>query len=231
MTALTARSDVLPSLRAILTNPLIIKIGHSIQQTLQLICDTFSLTELATVLKAKTAPLLDLGKYSKLKGTTNDPLISLHALAGIVLQRSFSPRLDLSSSSTQESHFDEIDCQWQIFMCLHQRNSIGLPLQKIQAKTHGQLVTLVQGCKPVAEGSIVGHHPGYLDAVIDDLGGTKRINVSSSRSLITISKVSSNPMHLASGPILSPRFSFRDPYMHCISRPLNGSLSMEKMQW
>lgn len=54
---------------------------------------------------------------------------------------------------------------------------------------HGQLVTLVHGCKSVAEGSIIGHHIGYLDVIMDDEGRTKRINVSATRSLVEISKV------------------------------------------
>ncbi|KAJ6607327.1 hypothetical protein B0H10DRAFT_2072345, partial [Mycena sp. CBHHK59/15] len=65
--ALTSRSEILPSLRAILTNPTIIKIGHSIRENLQIISDAFSLPEIATLAKAKNAPILDLGKYAKLK--------------------------------------------------------------------------------------------------------------------------------------------------------------------
>lgn len=231
VTALTARTNILPSLRAILTNPMIIKVGHTVEQALQVICDTFALSNLANLLKAKDAPILDLGKYSKLKGATNDPLLSLHALAGIVLQQSFSPSAALSSSlAHQTCYFDEIDCQWQIFLSLHRRDSIGLPLQPIQAKTHGQLVTLVQGCKPVAEGSIVGHHPGYIDAATDEFGGKKRINVSPSRSLITISKVSH---HGLTQPSFKSDFRFwsRGPYTHCINRLSNGFSTMVQMLW
>ncbi|KAJ7747954.1 hypothetical protein DFH07DRAFT_775902 [Mycena maculata] len=130
VTALTSRSHILPSLISILTNPHIIKIGHSIHQTLQTISDTLSLPEIGTMLKSKNAPILDLGK-----------------------------------------------------------DSIGLPLQPIQAITDGQPVTLVQGCKPIAEGTIIGTHSGYLNAAMDDQGHTLRINVSATRSLIQISKV------------------------------------------
>jgi hypothetical protein len=94
-----------------------------------------------------------------------------------------------ASAAQNQVLCDEIDCQWQIFISLLQCDSIGIPLQQKQAETDGQLVTLVQGCKPVAEGCIIGRHIGYLDAVMDDAGHTKRINVSASRSLIQISKV------------------------------------------
>ncbi|KAJ7686749.1 hypothetical protein B0H14DRAFT_3176815 [Mycena olivaceomarginata] len=196
VTDLTSRSDVLPSLRAILTNPSIIKIGHSIRPALQIISQVFSLKEIDNILKARTAPILDLGKYAKLKGVLEDTSASLPALAGIILKKSFSPPLfspyPWSSSTTLSQNdylFSEVDCQWQIFLSLLSRNSLGLPLQPIQAQTHGQLVSLVLGCQPIAEGSIVAQHIGFLDAVMDDQGHTKRINVSSSRSLIRISKV------------------------------------------
>ncbi|KAJ7797062.1 hypothetical protein B0H14DRAFT_3887296 [Mycena olivaceomarginata] len=46
----------------------------------------------------------------------------------------------------------------------------------------------LQACKPVAEGSLA-EHPGYLYAVMDDNGTTKKINVTPSRSVVLISKV------------------------------------------
>ncbi|KAJ6603953.1 hypothetical protein B0H10DRAFT_2229471 [Mycena sp. CBHHK59/15] len=193
--ALTSRSEILPSLRAILTNPTIIKIGHSIRENLQIISDAFSLPEIATLAKAKNAPILDLGKYAKLKAVVDDPSVSLSALSGLVLRKSFSFPYHLSypwSLTPAEQNtllFREIDCQWQIYLALSHLDSLGLPLQPTQSVTHGQRVTLIQACKPVAEGSIVGHHPGYLDTIMDEHGLTKRINVSASRSLIEISKV------------------------------------------
>ncbi|KAJ7707928.1 hypothetical protein B0H16DRAFT_1824162 [Mycena metata] len=89
VTDLTTRSDVLPSLRAILTNPAIIKIGHSICRTLEVISEALSLPEIDIVLKTRNPPILDLGKYAKLKGVFEDPSISLVALAGAVLKMSF----------------------------------------------------------------------------------------------------------------------------------------------
>ncbi|KAJ7754699.1 hypothetical protein DFH07DRAFT_959733 [Mycena maculata] len=82
VTALTSRSDVLPSLRAILTNQSIVKIGYAIRQTLQTISEVFGLPEIAEILKARNPPILDLGKYAKLKGVLDDPMASLHAIAG-----------------------------------------------------------------------------------------------------------------------------------------------------
>ncbi|KAJ7738873.1 hypothetical protein DFH07DRAFT_778935 [Mycena maculata] len=195
VTALTSRSHILPSLISILTNPHIIKIGHSIHQTLQTISDTLSLPEIGTMLKSKNAPILDLGKYAKLKGVVDNPSISLHALAGVVLQKSFLipdfSRYPWAAPTSAQSEFlfKEIECQWQISLSLHHRDSIGLPLQPTQAITDGQPVTLVQGCKPIAEGTIIGTHSGYLNAAMDDQGHTLRINVSATRSLIQISKV------------------------------------------
>jgi len=195
VSSLCSRSDFLPSLRAILTNESIIKIGYGIRQSLQTISEAFSLPEIEKILKAKTAPILDLGKYAKLKGSVGDPSVSLHALSGVILSKSFSASPSFpypwstASGEQKKFLFDEIDCQWQIYIALAHRNSLGLPLQPIQAKKHGQLVTLVHGCKPVAEGSIIGHHDGYFNAVMDNEGNTRRINVSASRSLIEISKV------------------------------------------
>ncbi|KAF8174707.1 hypothetical protein K438DRAFT_1848844 [Mycena galopus ATCC 62051] len=193
---LTSRSDLLPSLRAILTNPSIIKIGYSIRQTLLTISQVFSLSEIANTLKARSAPILDLGKYAKLKGVLDDPSVSFPALAGVVLKSSFSvpqfssyPWSSNTSSQQNEFLFSEIDCQWQIYLSLRTRSSLGLPLQPIQSKTHGQLVTLVQGCKPIAEGSIVGKHNGFLDTVMDTQGHTKRVTISPTRSLIQLSKI------------------------------------------
>ena len=199
VTALTSRSDLLPALQAIFTNPSIIKIGHSIRQTLQIVADIFSLSGLRQMLKTKTAPLLDLGKLSKLKGKLEDPAATLHALAGIALGRSFSvpqfsPYPWSGTSHSQQNSFlvQEVDCLWQIYVALIHLDSLGLPLLPIQAATHGQRVTLLQGCKRIAEGSIIGNHDGYLEAVMDDEGHTKRINISPSRSLIEISKVSNS---------------------------------------
>ncbi|KAJ7789273.1 hypothetical protein B0H14DRAFT_3162136, partial [Mycena olivaceomarginata] len=171
-----------------------IKVGHEIRQTLQTISQAFGISEIEETLAGNNPPLLHLGKYAKLKGLLVTSTVSLHDLAGIVLQKCFTvPQISSESSPwvlpTSEFLFTELNCLWCIYISLSSLDSVGLPLQPIQARTHGQLVTLVQACKPVAEGSIVCNHIGYLDAAMDDEGHTKRVNVSSSRSLIRISKV------------------------------------------
>ncbi|KAJ7938082.1 hypothetical protein B0H13DRAFT_2261376 [Mycena leptocephala] len=157
-------SNVLPSLLAILTNPAIIKIVHSIRQTLQTISEAFFIPELEKISKAKW-----FWRFST-------PLLPSYPWSGTL------------SALQNEFLFSEIDCIWQIYLALCCRDSLGLPLQPMQAINHNQLVTLVHGCKPVAEGSIIGHHEGFLDAFMDDQGHTKKINISASRSLIRITK-------------------------------------------
>ncbi|KAJ7159340.1 hypothetical protein C8R43DRAFT_948269 [Mycena crocata] len=197
VTALASRSDFLPSLRSILTNQSIIKIGHSIRQTLQTIADMFMLPEIGHMLKAQNAPILDLGKYVKLKGALDDPSAWIQEIAGSTKgyppEDAETPGYRYPWSSTPSSEqinflFLEINCQLQIFISLCQCDFTGLPLLPGQAMTDGQLVTLVQGCKPVAEGSIVGQHVGYLNAVMDAAGKTNKLNISLTRSLIVISK-------------------------------------------
>ncbi|KAK7008390.1 hypothetical protein R3P38DRAFT_3590324, partial [Favolaschia claudopus] len=188
---LRSPSDVLPSLRSILTNSSIIKIGHDIRRSLQTISQAFSIQDIEASLAGKNPSILDLAKYAKLKGRVDSPLASLHDLAGAILHKSFSipaPTTPWVAPSSQTMSA-ELECLWEIYVTLSKLDSVGLRLQQTQAETNGQLVTLVQACKPVAEGSIVGQHEGYLDAVMDDEGNTKRINISRSRSLIKISKV------------------------------------------
>jgi hypothetical protein len=182
------------------------------------------------------APILDLGKYAKLKGVLEDTSASLPALAGIVLKKSFSPPLfspypwSASATLAQNDYlFTEIDCQWQIFLSLLSRDSLGLPLQPLQAQTHGQLVTLVLGCQPIAEGSMVAQHIGFLDVVMDSQGHTKRINISSSRSLIRISKVCQVISHLLISIQLVSRSLFQGQFMLCMAKQWNGYSIMVRM--
>ncbi|KAJ7872089.1 hypothetical protein B0H13DRAFT_2280300 [Mycena leptocephala] len=163
VSALTSRSEILPSLRAILTNPAIVKIDHAYVRASNTISDAFSLPEIGRLARAKNAPILDLGKYAKLKAVVEDPLLPLQALSGLVLRKSFTFPYHLSYPwllPTQSG---------MIYYFAR--------LTPTQAVTHGQRITLVQACKPVAEGWIVGHHPGFLDAIMDNQGHTKRINV------------------------------------------------------
>ncbi|KAK7017601.1 hypothetical protein R3P38DRAFT_3559537 [Favolaschia claudopus] len=155
---LRSPSDVLPSLRSILTNSSIIKIGHDIRRSLQTISQAFSIQDIEASLAGKNPSILDLAKYAKLKGRVDSPLASLHDLAGAILHKSFSipaPATPWVAPSSQTMSA-ELECLWEIYVTLSKLDSVGLRLQQTQAETNGQLVTLVQACKPVAEGSIVG---------------------------------------------------------------------------
>jgi hypothetical protein len=180
----------------------------------------------------KNAPILDLGKYAKLKGAVDDPSVSLSALSGLLLQKSFSLPYHLSypwllaPPERNTLLFREIDCTWQIYLALSRLDSLGLPLQPTQSVTHGQRITLIQACKPVAEGTIIGHHPGYLDATMDDHGLTKRINVSASRSLVEISKVGSLNLFVLIILTVFFRFLFQVQSTSCTIKQSSGFLHM-----
>ncbi|CAK5273589.1 unnamed protein product [Mycena citricolor] len=177
------RAQFPPSLLAILTNSSLIKVGFGIRRSFQHLITVFGISKIETVLRTRSSSIFDLGKLAKLKGVVNDDKASLHALAGTVLRQSYMPSQNVSGLS------EGIDCQWQIFIALHKRDAVGLPLMSSQSEMDRQLVTLVLACKPVAEGCIVGHHPGHLDVVMDAEGTTKRINMSSSQSLILLTKM------------------------------------------
>ncbi|KAK7019948.1 hypothetical protein R3P38DRAFT_2536008 [Favolaschia claudopus] len=70
---LESPSDILPSLRSILTNSSIIKIGHDIRRNLQLISRAFSIDDIGASMASQNPPILDLGKYAKLKGRVDSP--------------------------------------------------------------------------------------------------------------------------------------------------------------
>lgn len=161
------------------------------------IAQAFSLPDVAAAAHSTSNPsFIDLGYQAKLTGVFEDPNVSLHNLAGAVLKKSFTPpssepypwSVDISLAAIHSLQV-EINCIWQIWSVLSACESVGIRLKQDQLTTHGQLITLVQSCKPVANGFIIGEHPGYLDAVMDVDGTTRRINVSSSRSLIEITEV------------------------------------------
>jgi hypothetical protein len=107
------------------------------------------LPEISKLAKAKNPPILDLGMYAKLKGVVSDPSLSLHALAGVVLQHSFSLPYhtsypwNLSPALHNDLLYRKIDCQWCIYAAIDQLNDLGLLLQPTQATKPGQLVTIV----------------------------------------------------------------------------------------
>ncbi|KAJ7196492.1 hypothetical protein GGX14DRAFT_672632 [Mycena pura] len=191
VSSLTSPSHLLPSLRAIFTNSSIMKFGHGVRQALEILADTFQIDDLKVSLKSRTPSFFELGAYAKLKGSVSDPTSSLHILAGAVLKKSFveEPLSEFTSTNAHLYLYRHIDCQWQIGAALYRLSSVGLPLSAAQACTNGFYVTVVQGCKAVAEGLVIGAHPGYLDAPMDLDNHTKRINISASRSLVKITKV------------------------------------------
>ncbi|KAF9037406.1 hypothetical protein BDZ89DRAFT_1011046 [Hymenopellis radicata] len=196
VSAFKSRSHFVPSLIAILSNSSIIKVGFEIRKTLSIVADALSLPDLRTNIRSSANPsFIDLGEYAKLAGVVDDPNASYHALVGTVLTRCYlPPSSDMSwsselSNSAIDALYTETDSIWQLWIALSQREAVGLRLTPNQATLHGQLITLVQGCKPVLRGSIIGQHSGYLDAAMDVNGQTRRINITPSRSLIQITEV------------------------------------------
>ncbi|KAJ7810654.1 hypothetical protein B0H14DRAFT_3756839 [Mycena olivaceomarginata] len=133
-----------------------------IRQSLLAIAECLSLSDLRDAVESATdPPFIDLGHYARLTGVVEDPNTSLHALVGSVLQKSYhsptsEPYLWSSALSTSaiSSLYTEADCIWQLWLALSSQEAVGLRLQPHQAKKHGQLVTLVQSCKPIARGFV-----------------------------------------------------------------------------
>jgi hypothetical protein len=159
------------------------------------IAAAFNHGDIKCVASAHNSPLVDLGKFAKLKGAVSDMNAPLSDIAGSVLTCNASYEdnsqigWDQSPSDTQLSKLvEEVDCVWQLYSTLLVRNSVGLPLRAEQIRTPGQLVTFVVACKPVAEGYIVGH-TGTYNAVMDLAGNTKPISISDQRALIKLTKL------------------------------------------
>ena len=183
-----------PSLRAILTTPPIIKVGVQVKKGLLDSAAAFSDSEVKAAAKSNPAPIIELGQQAKLKGVVTDASLSLHGLVGTVLKKSFTPPpLDLTMSWGPDDYtsrlHDQVDSIWQVYASLASQNSVGLCLSKCQEKTHGQLITLCHGDKPVAEGSLVWPHSQFIDAVNNDEGHQSHIKITPSCSLIQITKV------------------------------------------
>ncbi|KAJ3842724.1 hypothetical protein F5878DRAFT_697092 [Lentinula raphanica] len=189
-------SNIVPSLRALLTSRSILKIGLRIYSILLHISLALGIPELEKILASSNPQTLDLGKHAKLKGVVSDTNTPLDALSGTLLNRfceSPEAKLELPwsapvSADRRNALALEIECIWAISEALFRRDSIGLPLDENQSRTPGQLVTLVTSQKPVAEGVLLAHN-GFLDTAVNGDGEIKRINVTSSRSLIEITKV------------------------------------------
>ncbi|KAK6971914.1 hypothetical protein R3P38DRAFT_2586309, partial [Favolaschia claudopus] len=112
LSRLQSPSDILPSLRSILTNSSIIKIGHDIRRSLQTISQAFSVKDIEPSMASKNPSTLELAKYAKLKGRVDSPLASLHDLAGAVLHKRFDIPAPSTSWVSPSPKFlcAEIDC-------------------------------------------------------------------------------------------------------------------------
>jgi hypothetical protein len=186
---------VLPSLRAIITNPNVVKVGHNIRKSILAIASAFKLDDIKNIATSHASPLLDLGKFAKLKGVVTDANASLSDIAGAALERfaSYEDNSEIDwnrkpDATQQHKLVTESDCIWQLYMNISARNSVGLPLRADQLQTPGQLVTFVVACKPVAEGFVVGH-TGVYEAIMDFDGNRKSINISEKRTLVKLTKI------------------------------------------
>ncbi|KAF8188816.1 hypothetical protein K438DRAFT_1764075 [Mycena galopus ATCC 62051] len=128
-----------------------------------IISEAWSIPHLAVV---DSACIIDLAHIAKIKGLVSDTAGSLRTLAGIVLKQSL-PEL-LMPDTTGELTNDHVtklaqqaDCVRQIYEQLMKLDSVGLPLQPAQICA-GQLVTLVIGKAPLAEGKLVAHNGYWL---------------------------------------------------------------------
>lgn len=194
MSNITIPSHFPSSLRAILTNSSIIKLGYHIQQVLQDIGTSYNDPEILLAAKAN-ASLIDLSQYAKLKGVISDAIsIPLQGLVGTTLKKYFTPPILPISNAwgppeyTRSLHHN-IKAIWQVYLSLSSKNSVGLPLVPFQTSSNGLLVTLYHSQKAVAEGCLIWPHDGYIEAVQDDTGSCWRINITATCSLIQLTCV------------------------------------------
>jgi len=78
---------------------------------------------------------------------------------------------------------------WQVYLSLSSKNSVGLPLVPFQTSSNGLLVTLYHSQKPVAEGCLIWPHDGFIEAIDNNAGSHRRINITATRSLIQLTRV------------------------------------------
>ncbi|KAL0567504.1 hypothetical protein V5O48_014489 [Marasmius crinis-equi] len=181
-------SNIFPAcLRALLTSPKIVKVGYNIRQSTKTIASVFMMPDLEQMVSLDHL-FIDLGKLAKTKGAVTDPSTPLQPLVHAVLQRHL-PEATPTQSDEQlrETMALELDCVWAVYISLSQSKSIGLPLNSSTVHI-GQLVSLFQSRKPVAEGVVLGHD-GTLTAVMDDDGSETKIKITAAYSLIRITKV------------------------------------------
>jgi hypothetical protein len=193
MSNITSRTFFPASLRALLTSSSIIKLGPCIRQTLLDIAASYDDSEIHSAANLLNSSLIDLGQYAKLKGSITDTSASLQALVGTVLKKLFTaPSVPAAKWGPPEyvtSLHTEIEAIWAVYISLSCQDSVGLPLTVLQTESPNLLVTLCQANKPVAEGYLVWPHPQFIDAINDEAGKLRRINISPSRSLIKLTRV------------------------------------------
>lgn len=136
---------------------------------------------------------IELGQYAKLKGLVSHGSAPLQTLVGAVLEKSFVPPVFPPSGywnseyTTQLHH--HIEAIWQVYLSLGQQESVGLPLAPYQKNCNNLPVTLCHSNKPVAEAILVWPHDGSIQAVNDDAGSLRKINITASRSLIKLTRI------------------------------------------
>jgi hypothetical protein len=196
MSNITLPSHFPSSLRAILTNSSIIKLGYHIQQVLQDIGTSYNDREILRAAKSN-ASLIDISQYAKLKGVISDATsVSLQYLVGSILKKYFIPLKFPVSDTCQwgppeytRSLHCNIEAMWQVYLSLSRKNSVGLPLVPFQTSSNGLLVTLYHSQKPVADGCLIWPHDGFIEAIDDDTGSCRRINITATRSLIQLTHI------------------------------------------
>jgi len=148
-------------------------------------------SEIQNSIKSNPA-IIELGQHAKLKGAVQDALSPLHVLVGTVLKKLFfppaAPPSNWSTGYIKELHV-HVESIWQVYHSLYSLSSVGLPLVSFQIQTSGHLVTLFQGNKPVAEGHIIWPHPRSITVVDDEEGNLRKINITSTRSLIELTAI------------------------------------------
>ncbi len=177
------------SLRAILTNSSIIKLGYHIQQVLQDIGTLYNDPEILRAAKSNTS-LIDLSQYAKLKGVISDATsVSLQYLVGSILKKYLPVSDPWGSPEYARSLYCNIEAMWQVYLSLSSKNSVGLPLVPFQTSSNGLLVTLYHSQKLVADGCLIWPHDGCIEAIDNDTGSRRRINITATRSLVKITCV------------------------------------------
>ncbi|KAJ3752534.1 hypothetical protein EV360DRAFT_88655 [Lentinula raphanica] len=186
-------TKVPPCLRSILTFSHIIKIGHSIVDSILCIAAALDLPDVESI-ASRNGRFLDLGQIAKVKGVVQDAYASLDSLVCAVLKKTLPeiPNISLPAPVIGSTHWSRssalhIDVMWQIYLSLIQSRSVGLRLHPSETQI-GQLVTLVAACKEVAEGVILDHD-GTVEGVMDEQGTTAQLKITPAYSLVQINKV------------------------------------------